>query len=63
MNNGYDWECKTHGTFGDNGWSCAHCGYPTGTKNLEIKNGELKILKATINLFFFTLFVFTKIKL
>lgn len=40
-----DWYCKKHNTFGDNGYSCAYCGYPTGFKNIEIKNGVLSILR------------------
>ena len=39
------WYCKKHNTYGDKGWSCAYCGYPTGFKNLEIKDGILNILK------------------
>lgn len=52
------WNCKKHNTSGDKGWSCAHCGYPLGVKNLEYKDGQIKILKGIINLFVGKLFMF-----
>ena len=56
-----DWECPIHHTWGDKGYSCAKCGYPLGEKYLEfVDNNPLVIrkIKAVINLFFFTLFVY-----
>lgn len=59
MNNkGFDWICPKHNTFGDNGSSCANCGYPLGAKLFELKNGKIKILKKVINLFIGKLFIF-----
>jgi hypothetical protein len=58
-----NWYCKKHKTFGDNGYSCAICGYPLGERNIEFVDGKLKILKFVINLFFFKLFIFKTIQL
>lgn len=52
-----EWHCKKHNTFGDEGWSCAYCGYPLGIKVLELKNGKVLRLTKIINLFLFTVFV------
>ena len=60
---GYDWECREHKTFGDNGWSCAVCGYPLGIKNIELNNRQLKILKLTINLFLFRIYIWKELYL
>lgn len=60
MDNGFDWVCPTHNTFGDNGWSCSICGYPMGAKIFEFdkKTMTIKRLKGYINLFFFKLLFF-----
>ncbi len=63
MTNGFDWHCKKHNTFGDKGWSCSHCGYPLGVKNMELKDGELRILRGVINLFIVTIYIWGEIRI
>ena len=52
------WRCDKHNTFGDDGYSCSVCGYPLGAKMMELKNGELWLLRRIINLYIVKIFIF-----